>query len=326
MTRLIVICMLVTFTLGIKVAVSETHTNTKSILNVLLDWKPTPSFIGFYVSEELGLYKKRGLKINFQHGTGAADAVKLVGTGKYDLGTASAQTLLFGIEAKIPVKSLAILYPRSSTVLITLVKNNILHINDLRGKTIGVNRVSATYHDFKWIMKKFDLVEAVDYKEIDVGWENTPLLLGDVDAILDYSEQIPIVLKSKGIPINTIRLSDNGLDVYGFNIIGNEMAINNRSTEVRDFVEATIEGYRLVREKPEYALDVFLRRFPENDQNIARNAISEVVYNLGESIIGCQKSEGWKRTWQALNETDAIEVNKIKNLNNTFVRMEQFCK
>ncbi len=273
--------------------------NETAKLDVLLDWKPTPSFIGFYVAQDLGYYRDAGLAVTFEHGTGAADSAKIVSAGTYPVGTSSAQATALARAAGSPIRSLAILYPAVPTVMISMADAPIRFPRDIPGKRVGVNAASATFTDYLALLKLHG-IDRASVHEVGVGWDMTPLITHRVDAVMDYSEQSPIELRVKGYKIATMAFRDNGLKCYGFNMIANESALQSRGAAIDAFRTATLRGYEFVKRDPEAATRVFLKFYPERERSFVRESVLAVIANLGPDPIGLQTQDGWNETLKTL--------------------------
>lgn len=283
----------------------KTQPKSTPTLHVLLDWQPTPSFIGFYVADDRGFYERAGIHVEFDNGTGAADATKLVASGKYPVGTSSGQATALARAGQAPVRSIAVLYPNVPTVMMSLPAKPIRTPQDLLGKTIGVNAASATYSDLQALLSLKDINRKL-VTQVGIGWDIAPLLAHKVDGVMDYAEQAPVELKAKGYDVVTMAFRDNGLQCYGFNVIANEGALRASDAVIEAFRTATIQGYEYVRQHPDEAVQIFVKRYPERNAAFVAGSVRAVVENLGPGVVGKQDVAGWTATIATLRSAGTL--------------------
>jgi NMT1/THI5 like len=51
-------------------------------VDLLIDWKPAPTYAGFYIARETGAFERRGLDVRIVEGHGASVAAEMVGTSR----------------------------------------------------------------------------------------------------------------------------------------------------------------------------------------------------------------------------------------------------
>ena len=107
--------------LGTTVAVAapvRARAQTLQHLDLLTDWKPAPTYAGFYVARELDAFRRRGLDVRIVEGRGAAVAAEMIATGKeYWIGSSSASATAIGRSHDLAIRSLAVYYRRTPTVV-----------------------------------------------------------------------------------------------------------------------------------------------------------------------------------------------------------------
>lgn len=292
-------------------------------LEVLIDWQAVPTYAGFYVAEEKGLYRGQGLEVKIVEGNGALTAAKLISEGKYKVGSCSAFYTAIGIAQGMNIVTVAVIYPRIPTVIYSLEgKRNkpIRSPADLPNMRIGINADSINAKEFEAFLRKQGLNTA-EIKTPGVGWDADPLLIaGEVDGLLNYAELNPVALRVKGHRVHTIRLGEGNksVDSYSLNLIANRNFLNEHRDVVEKFVRATLEGYKSLSQNPIEAADIFCkatrRCVKEEDRQYVRESImvvKEEIITKGKDAdeIGRMDEEGWKRTVDTLFQVGLLPTN-----------------
>src|ERR1700749_4352160 len=128
-----------------------------------------------------------------------------------------------GPSRDLAIRSLAVYYRRSPTVLYSRAEDRIDAPRDLIGKRVGLVAGSTTVDEDR-AMLAAHRIDRNRVTEVTVDWQASPLLDRKVDALLDYEELAPAELQADGKRIAVMRLADFGLRTYSLNLIVNEMA------------------------------------------------------------------------------------------------------
>jgi ABC-type nitrate/sulfonate/bicarbonate transport system substrate-binding protein len=271
-------------------------------VDLLIDWKPGPTYAGFYLARETEAFKRRGLDVRIVEGHGANVAAEMIGAGKeYWIGSSSASATAIGRSRDLPIRSLAVYYRRSPTVVYSRAEDRIDAPRDLVGKRIGLVAGSTTIDEYH-AMLAANRIDRNRVTEVAVDWETTPLLDRTVDALLDYEELAPAELQAEGKRIAVMRLADFGLRTYSLNLVVNEMAwlTEARQKTARQIAEAVQEGYQFVRDKPAESAAIFGKLFPDFSARYLELAMQIVARQLSPPI-GSQTRLGWEDTLKILS-------------------------
>ena len=271
-------------------------------VDLLIDWKPAPTYAGFYIARETGAFARRGLDVRIVEGRGATVAAEMVGTSKeYWIASSSAAATAIGRSNGLPVRSLAVYYRRTPTVLYSRAEDRIDAPRDLIGKRIGLVPGSVTIDEYRALLAA-NRIDRTKIREVAVDWDAKPLLDGKVDALIDYEEIAPAELISQGRKIAVLRLADYGVRTYSLNLIVNEMAWMEpeRQAVARRIAAAVQEGYQLVRDKPADAAALFGKAVPGFAPRYLEVSLPIVARQLAPPI-GNQTRLGWEDTLNTLS-------------------------
>jgi ABC-type nitrate/sulfonate/bicarbonate transport system substrate-binding protein len=276
----------------------------QSIENVdlLLDWKAAPTYAGFYLAREIGAFRKRGVDVRLVEGHGATAAAQLVGQGNnYWIGSSSGAATAIGRTKGQAVRSLAVYYRRTPTVVYARAEDHIDAPRDLYGKKIGLVPGSVTIDEYRALLVA-NRLDRARITEVEVDWSAKTLLDHTVDALIDYEEIAPAELIAKGQKISIMRLADFGVRLYSLNLVVNDdaWAAPGRKAVARKIAEALQEGFGMVRDRPREAATIFKRLFPDVEPRYVDQSMITVGRQLGTLQIGLQTRVGWEDTLKIL--------------------------
>jgi NitT/TauT family transport system substrate-binding protein len=137
--------------------------------------------------------------------------------------------------------------------------------------------------------------------EVPSRYDIQPFLSGSVDVWSGYTINEPLVAESHGVPVNIIKPSDYGVEMYADCIITSEKMIRERPELVRRFVGAVIRGWYFALANREEAVATVLRQDPHLLEEHERRMLEE----CGRLILTPQATEhgiGWmdEMVWQKM--------------------------
>jgi ABC-type nitrate/sulfonate/bicarbonate transport system substrate-binding protein len=277
-------------------------------VEVLLDWKALPTYLGFYLAKQMGAFERRGLDVSFAETQGALNSAAMIGEGKpYWLGSSSGIATAIGVSKGLPIKSLAVYYQKTPTVIFSRSDERIAHPRDLYGKTLGLVPGSITNEEFRALVAANKL-DRSRIKEVTADWNGYSLIEKKVDALIDYDEMVPSELIAEGRRITMIRVSDFGVRAYSLNLIVNTTAWADpaRRAIAEKIVEAVQEGYNSVKERPGDAALHFSNMFPRLAPRYVDRSTVTVAQQLAGPPTGIQTRAGWEATIKTLESLQLL--------------------
>jgi len=300
-----------TFLGGSAAAAGPLSVNAQTLqhVDVLIDWKPAPTYAGFFIAGETGAFKRRGLNVRIVEGHGATVAAEMIAAGKeYWIGSSSASATAIGRSRGLPIRSLAVYYRRTPTVLYSRAEDRIDAPRDLTGKRVGLVSGSTTVDEYRALLVA-NRLDRTRIKEVEVDRDSNALVDLKVDALLDYEEIGPAELQAQGKRVAVMRLADFGVRLYGLNLVVNEIAWTSspqRQRTARMVEEAVQEGYQFVRDRPAEAAAIFSKLFPDLSPRYVELSMQIVSRQLAVPI-GNQTRIGWEDTLKALSSLRLLE-------------------
>lgn len=277
-------------------------------VELLLDWKALPTFAGFYLAKQMGAFERRGLDVTFAETQGAVNSAAMIGEGKpYWIGSSSGMATAIGVSKGQPIKSLAVYYNKTPTVIFSRSDERIAHPRDLYGKTLGLVPGSITNEEFRALVAANKL-DRNRIKEVTADWNAYALIEKKVDALIDYDEMLPSELIAEGRRITMIRVSDFGVRAYSLNLIVNTAAWADPAKRAiaEKIVEAVQEGYNSVKERPGDAALHFSNMFPRLAPRYVDRATVTVAQQLSGPPTGIQTRAGWEATIKTLESLNLL--------------------
>jgi NitT/TauT family transport system substrate-binding protein len=248
-----------------------------------LDWEVFGRHAGFFAALDKGYYAQEGLDVTIDPGTGGADAVKDVASGKFDFGFGDIGSLLVDRAAGLPVEAVAVVYGRAPQALWIRKDAGVTAPQDLAGKTIGAPAGSAVRLMFPAFAETagFD-PKSVQWRTADAASLFRVLFSGQADAVIGYAPGWPTVQKqaaAAGVEVTSMLFADYGFDVLSNGLLVRESVAEERPDLVRRFVKATLRGLEYAFAHPEEAAALVVARHPELDPDTAAAEI-EIVRDL----------------------------------------------
>jgi NitT/TauT family transport system substrate-binding protein len=284
----------------------------ETTLTFLLDWKGGPYHAGFFVADAKGFYKDEKLKVSFEEASGAAQAATIIGQGKYSIGLATGDSVLMAVEKGANIISVATIYQRNPVVVFSLEASPITKPEDLVGKKVGIPLESIAYKEFLAFIKKVGL-DQTKIEIVGVGFDTSPLLSKQVDALVGYGNNAAVQIEAKGQKIQRLHLADYGVNPYGSVIICNKDFLAGNRETVKRFVRAALRGWEAMAQNPDEAVELFLQNRQGHDRNFAKLSVAAtkpLLYPIKDDAafrIGHQYPERWMQTRDVLVEVGLIK-------------------
>ena len=277
-------------------------------VDILLDWRALPTYAGFFLAREMGAFERRGLTVNFAETQGALASAEAIGQGRtHWIGTSSGIATAIGRSRGVPVKSLAVYYQKTPTVVYSRTEDRIAHPRDLAGKTLGIVPGSITGEELR-AMFLANRLDPDSIKRSTVDWSASALIDRKVDALVDYEEMGPSEMIAEGRRITMIRLADFGVRLYSLNLVVADAAWADpvRRALAEKIVEAAQEGYNMVKERAGDAATHFSNLFPRLAPRYVDRSMVTVAQQLSGPPTGIQTRAGWEATLQTLAQLNLL--------------------
>ena len=256
-------------------SVAEAQKPTTKVM-FRLDWKPGAQQAVFYYARERGYYAQEGIDLQIIPGSGSSDSVKQVGSKAVDLALADALSMVQAAAQRVPAKSVAVYFQRTPIVLLSTKAKPITDPKQLLGDVkVGVKKGSATFLGLA-AMLGANNIQMEQLKMVDIGFSVQPLLVKQIDAMMDFTMDGPVAAESAGTAVYELFIADHGVNTYGLTIASND---------------------EFIRAKPEL-VSAFLRATKKAAQEAggARQAVIQALAKSADNIDVAREQKGFDRT------------------------------
>lgn len=305
---------------------SESEGGSKKV-NFVLNYTPGPQHTEFVVADNSGYYKKAGLDVRVFPPASTTDSVKLVASGKADLGIGYAGDVIAAAAQDVPVVSVATIHRHLALGLLSKPGSGITTPQSLIGKTVGLTPIPANRALFDDFLKR-NGVDKSKVKVVTVNFNGPQLVAaGKIDAAdsVAWYENPLYKQLTKQAP-EFVKFTDFGVpDSYYFSIITSKRFLSQNPGTVKKFVAATLEAEKWTLENPAEAEKVLTSNVkdvtPEFAQS-SRDVLKTIIVDAASQKHGL----GWadKSIWaeQVKFFKDTGQIKKSVSVDDLFTNDE----
>lgn len=226
----------------------------------------------YFVAMEKGYYARENLEIEIVRSQGSANTIKQVANATAQVGFADGFAVVLGrANDDIPVKLVAMIYPKPPHAVYVLKELGIAKPKDLEGKTLADTAFSSVPKLFTTYARAAGF-DASSVKWIAANSDALPGMLTAkrVDGIGQFTVGEPL-LAATAAPKEVLGLpySDAGLDYYSNGLVASDTMIESNPDLVRRFVKATLDGLKAAIADPKEAGEIMHKYHREIDVDIA---------------------------------------------------------
>lgn len=210
--------------------------------SVALSWIKNYEFAGYYFAEDDGDYTDAGFdKVDLIAGGGNTNPWDLVLSGQAQIGLASDLTGITGaINDGAGLKVIGAQFVKNPVGFVSLAKNPIRTVADLKGKRIGVDAGGKLAVEA--VLKANDLpADTVEFVSVPNGVD--PLMNGEVDALIGFLTNYPIAVKNAGGDVVTMSFADANYAQFGDAVVVSDTELAENRDELKAIMKASIQGW-----------------------------------------------------------------------------------
>lgn len=252
------------------------------------DWKWEGQAAPLLLSLDKGYFAEEALDVVLDPGTGSVNAIPLVASGDYDMGSADINSLIKwrADNPDVDMKAIFIIYNAPPFAVLGRPSQGVFGPLDLEGHTLGAPAFDGAYAQWPAFVAANGILEdRVNIQDVGFPVRESMLAAGDVDAITGFSFSSYITLLENGVPeddISLMLMSDFGLDLYGNAIIVNPTFAQAYPAEVTAFLRAAIRGYQETIANPAAAIPYVTERVEDADPEVE---LQRLVMAIGHHIV-----------------------------------------
>jgi ABC-type nitrate/sulfonate/bicarbonate transport system substrate-binding protein len=176
-----------------------------------LGWIKNFQFAGEYVADYRKYYEKFGLQVDLLAGGPTVIVEPIIISGKALLGQTMPDFMANAVEKGAALKCIAACYQKNPSAIMSLAKTPITTPQEMIGRKIGIQTNNVViWHAFL----KLNKIDPGKITVVPVQFDFTPLILGEVDGFFGQVTDDAIQLRSKGIDVHSLLLSDFGYKMF----------------------------------------------------------------------------------------------------------------
>jgi putative hydroxymethylpyrimidine transport system substrate-binding protein len=245
-------------------------------LTLALDFTPNAVHAPLFAAERAGAFKIE------QPGSGP-DSLKLVASGRADLGVLDIHDLAIARERGTPVVAIAALVEKPLAALVA--RGPITRPRDLEGHTVGVSGLPSD-PAFLDAIVRHDGGDPSKIKQVTIGFSAvTRILSGRVDAAPVFWNAEGVVLRRRGLKTHEFRVDDYGAPPYPeVVLITSRKTLTARRADLARAVAAITRGIATVRAAPEAASRDVAGEAQTGDVGLVRAQLNAVLPLFGTRL------------------------------------------
>ena len=273
-----------------------THKDVAHIEQVKLQLNSTHQFrfAGYYMAIEKGFYKDKGIEVQVLESSHTQDSIEELVDGRSNYAISGADALIAKTKS-LPIVALAAINHESPLALMVRKDSGIKTPGDLRGKKIMLGETNK----FAIVtMLKNAGVNVGDYEILPITSDHTALDNNQIDAYPVYITDIAYHDRNDISMYHYIRPKDYGLDFYNDILITTNAETFNNRFRVRDFRDASLEGWAYALSNIDETIEVILEKYNSLQLNrplLLREALElrKIIRPL-QTEIGVMKESYWQ--------------------------------
>jgi putative hydroxymethylpyrimidine transport system substrate-binding protein len=270
-------------------------------MTVMLDWVPNADHVGLYEALADGDFTKAGLDVHIETPPNPASPLQLLAAGKVDIAISYEPQVLLARNQGEALVSVGAVVQRPLTSIVSIGKQHITSVKQLRGKTVGYAGIPYQQAYLDTILTQA-AIPVRSVKLVNVGSNLVPAMIsGRVDATIGaYWNYEAIQLQRMGKHPNVIRVDRVGIPTYDeLVLVVRQSELTNSSDKIRQFVQALGRGYDAVRSDPANGVANLVKANPGLDPKFQAAAVSATL----SAFFPAKASEPWG--WQDTSQWNA---------------------
>lgn len=223
-----------------------------------LKWRHQFQFAGYYAAQAQGYYRDVGLEARLLEAEPGQDPVAAVLEGRAEFGVGTSELLSRWARGD-PVVALAVIFQHSPQILLARRGPDLNHVHDLIGKRVMIEPGSA---DLLAYLRR-ERVPLDRLRLLPHEFNLQALLEDRADAVSAYATDEPFQAQAAGLETLVLTPRALGIDFYGDNLFTPRDQIADHPQRVRDFLAASLRGWRYALEHPEEIIELILSQYSQ---------------------------------------------------------------
>jgi NitT/TauT family transport system substrate-binding protein/putative hydroxymethylpyrimidine transport system substrate-binding protein len=236
---------------------------------VALDFTPNAAHAPIYLASTRGFDKKHGVKISIRSPGSGPDSLKLLASGRADIGVLDINDLGLARERGEDLVGVGALVQRPLAAIIA--QPSINRPRDLDGKRVGVSGLPSDPAFLRAILSR-DGGDLAKVKQVTIGFAAVAnMVTKKIAAVPAFWNAEGVALRQKGIPVREFRVDDYGAPRYPEVVLATTRAtLKKRHEAVVRTLAAIADGVRETLSDPALATSVIAKAAGGADPGLIR--------------------------------------------------------
>lgn len=212
-------------------------------VDLALDFTPNAVHAPIFSAQRTGADRARGVDLRIRRPGAGPDALKLVASGRLDVGVLDIHDLAIARSRGVDVVAIGALIRRPLAALVA--RQEVERPRDLGGRTVGVSGLPSDPAFLRAIVENdggdFDAI-----KRVTIGFNSVgSLISGKIDAAPVFWNAEGVALRRRGVPVREFRVEDYGAPPYPeVLLVTSRATLRRRRAVLRRTLEAIADGLK----------------------------------------------------------------------------------
>src|SRR3954449_4016803 len=223
-------------------------------VSLALDFTPNAAHAPIYAAVRTGADRRHGVKLRILGpGSGTPDSLKLVTSGRADVGVLDIHDLGLAADRGADVVAIGALVQKPLAAVIA--RAGIKRPRDLAGKTVGVTGLPSDVAVLNAVVSG-DGGDFSAVKQHTIAFSAVPqMVAGKVDAVTAFWNAEGVVLHQRGVKTSDFRVDDYGAPPYPEVVLfAKRSTVQKRPKELKALLAALADGVQSVHKDPGAAI------------------------------------------------------------------------
>ena len=223
-------------------------------LSLALDFTPNAAHAPIYAAVRTGADRRHGLRLRILGpGTGTPDSLKLVTSGRADVGVLDIHDLGLAAQRGADIVAIGALVQKPLAAVIA--KPSIKRPRDLAGRTVGVTGLPSDVAVLNAVVSG-DAGDFSAVKQHTIGFSAVPqMIAGKVDAVTAFWNAEGVTLHTRGFLTSDFRVDRYGAPPYPEVVLfAKRSTVAKERARMRALLAALADGVRSVHRDPDGAI------------------------------------------------------------------------
>jgi NitT/TauT family transport system substrate-binding protein len=236
----------------------------------LTNWLAQAEHGGFYQAVAEGTYKRHGLEVEVRMGGPQINVLQLLLAGQVDAAMGYDLQVIKAIEQGLPLVTVGATFQKDPVVLIAHAPAHSLR--DLKSRTLLIGQASETTF-WPWAKAKYGYTEE---QKRPYAFSVQPFLVDKNVVQQGYATSEPYSIEKTGVKPVVFLLADEGYPPYAQTIVVLEKTLKEKPAAIKQFLQATAEGYKSYLANPAPGNGLIKKANPEMEDALLAFGLARI--------------------------------------------------